>query len=246
MRRSGLFAAACLALALAAAGARAVVPSAEKVSDELARTNKAAHRAEPLIFDVSLSIGDSEPLATGVLATHPTGLARLELRSKRGFVERHLLQGSEYSASRDGSLLNHPRPFLPPLFLLQASDGATLRAALASFGVAASQVALGLADEKDCYVLGGRLPPAQGRPEGRLPSVWIDMDTFQVVRIDGRDGVRFRFGPSRAFDGIQAPSWIAIESPGQTPARLEVERVAPANAPAAAFGQAWLSDDDAP
>lgn len=240
MRRA-LLVAAAVALALATSTAFAVIPMASKVSDELARQNKAARRAEPLIFDVSLSIGDSEPLATGVLATHPTGLARLELRSKRGFVERHLLQGSEYSASRDGSELDSPRPFLPPLFLLQASEGATLRAALGSFGVASSELVLGLADDKDCYVLGGRVPPTRGRGEGRLPSVWIDMDTYQVVRVDGRDGVRFRFGPLQVFDGIQAPAWIAIESPGQTPARLEIVRVAPANAPAAAFSREWLT-----
>ena len=54
----------------------------------------------------------------------------------RFFVERHLLQGNEYSASRDGKLIVSPRPFLPPLFLLQAKSGASLRAALSSFGVA--------------------------------------------------------------------------------------------------------------
>lgn len=234
-----------LALFLAAlAGAPvawAVIPSAQKISNEMARTNRAAHRSEPLIFDVTLRIGDSEPLATGVLATHPTGLARLELSSNRGFTERHLLQGSEYAASRDGRLLLDPRPFLPPLFLLQAGSGAALRAALASFGISAGEVALGLADDRDCYVLGGRVPNSDDGEERRLPSLWLDMDTFQVVRIDRRDGVRFRFGPANAFDGIEVPAWIAIEAPGQTPARLDVVAVAPASAPAAAFGRDWLT-----
>ncbi|MBW2268909.1 MAG: hypothetical protein JRH16_10040 [Deltaproteobacteria bacterium] len=232
----------CIVLAglLSASGAQAVIPAANKVSDELARTNRAAKRAEPLIFDVKLHIGDGAPLADGVLATHPTGLARLELRSHRGFVERHLLQGNEYSASRDGSLLSSPRPFLPPLFLLQATSGATLRAALSSFGVATSEIVLGTADDRDCYVLGGRLPYGTEQAGQGLPSVWIDMDSFQLVRVDRRDGVSFRFGPLQVFEGIQAPSWISIEVPGQLPARLEVERVAPANAPAAAFGHDWL------
>ena len=225
---------------LLASGAQAVIPKAEKVSDELARMNRVAKRAGPLIFDVKLSIGDGEPLADGVLATHPTGLARLELRSHRGFVERHLLQGNEYSASRDGSLLSSPRPFLPPLFLLQATSGATLRAALSSFGVATSEIALGLADDKDCYVLGGRLPHGTRPGAQQLPSVWIDMDSFQLVRVDRRDGVSFRFGPTQVFGGIQAPSWISIEVPGQPPARLQVVGVAPANAQAAAFGRDWL------
>jgi hypothetical protein len=72
------------------------------------------------------------------------------------------------------------------------------------------------------------------------------METFDVVRIDRRDGVRFGFGPTREFeDGIRAPRWIAIEAPGQPMARLEVLRVAPANAPAAAFGDDWLEQRQA-
>jgi len=229
-----------LAALVGAPVAWGVIPSARKISNELARTNRAAHRSKPLIFDVTLRIGASEPLATGVLATHPTGLARLELSSNQGFTERHLLQGSAYAASRDGRVLLDPRPFLPPLFLLQAGSGAALRAALASFGISAGEVALGLADDRDCYVLGGRVPSTEGGEERRLPSLWIDMETFQVVRIDRRDGVRFRFGPAQTFDGIAVPAWISIEAPGQTAARLDVVAVAPANAPAAAFGQDWL------
>ena len=229
-----------LVLGLLAVPAAAVIPNAQKIADAVAKTNRREGRSGPLLFDVTLRIGDSPPLATGVLATHPTGLARLELRSNQGFVERHLLQGSEYRASRDGQLLRSPRPFLPPLFLLQALSGAALRAALSSFGVSAGEVVLGLADDRDCYVLGGRLPRAMAGEERRLPSLWIDMETYGVVRIDRQDGVRFRFGPPGSFDGIRAPSWIAIEVPGQRPARLDVVRVAPANAPAAAFGIDWL------
>lgn len=235
MRRWAVLAAAC-ALALGVGTAVAAIPGAERVSDELARVNRASQRAEPLIFEVALRIGEGAPLATGVLATHPTGLARLELTSERGFVERHLLQGNAYSASRDGALLDAPRPFLPPLFLLQASNGASLRAALSSFGVATHTVALGLSNDRDCYVVGGRIP---GAPS--LPSVWIAMDDFQVVRVDRGDGVRFRFGPAKVWSGIQAPAWISIEVPGQSPARLEVTGVTRANAPAAAFSADWLT-----
>jgi len=175
-----------------------------------------------------------------VLATHPTGLARLELRSNQGFVERHLLQGSAYSASRDGKLLRSPRPFLPPIFLMQSTSGAALRAALSSFGVSGGEVVLGLAEDRDCYVLGGRLPRGADGEERRLPSMWIDIDSFEVVRVDRQDGVRFRFGPSTDFEGVRVPSWITVESPDQDPVRLDVDRVARANAPAAAFGQDWL------
>lgn len=222
--------------------AAAVVPNAQKIADAVATTNKADHRTGPLLFDVSLSIGDRPPVASGVLASHPTGLARLELRSGSGFVERHLLQGSEHTASRDGDLLDHPHPFLPPVFFLQAQSGAALRAALASFGVPSGEVMLGIADDRDAYVLGGRLPPGPDGRERRLPSLWVDMDSYEVVRIDGRDGVRFRFGPIRMFDGIRAPAWISIEAPEEAPARLDILRVAPADAPAAAFRSDWLLD----
>ena len=122
----------------------------------------------------------------------------------------------------------------------QASSGAALRAALASFGVSADEVVLGLADGHDCYVLGGRLPVSAEADDRRLPSVWVDMQTFEVVQIDRPDGVRYRFGPTGTFDQIQVPSWIVIEAPGQEPARLEVVRAAKADAPAAAFGTDWL------
>jgi hypothetical protein len=229
-----------LAVALAAAPAGAVIPNAQKVADAVAETNRAQKRSDPLLLDVTLRIGDSQPLATGVLAAHPTGLARLELHSHQGFVERHLLQGSEYSASRDGEMLRSPRPFLPPLFLLQAASGAALRAALSSYGISAGEVVLGLADDRDCYVLGGRLPRSSDGDERRLPSLWIDMDSFEVVRVDRQDGVRFRFGPPGDFEGVRVPTWIAIEVPGQPPARLEVGRAATAEAPAAVFSTEWL------
>ncbi len=230
-----------LCCGLLAAPAAAVVPSSQKVANRVAKTNRSAGRADPLLLDVTLRIGDSPPLASGVLATHPTGLARLELRSNQGFVERHLLQGSEYTASRDGELLRSPRPFLPPVFLLQASSGAALRAALSSFGVSAGEVVLGLADDHDCYVLGGRLPVTSEEEERRrLPSVWVDSDDFGVVRIDRRDGVRYRFGPPGKFEKVQVPSWITIDAPGQETVRIDVVRAVPADAPAAAFGTDWL------
>ena len=227
-------------LVLLAPAAFAVIPNAQKIAEALTLTNRKAGRGDPILLDVTLRIGDSGPLASGVLASHPTGLARLELRSSQGFVERHLLQGSEYSASRDGKLLRSPRPFLPPIFLMQSTSGAALRAALASFGVSGGEVVLGLAEDRDCYVLGGRLPRSPDGEERRLPSMWIDMDSFDVVRVDRQDGVRFRFGPPAEFDGIRVPGWITVEVPDQDLVRLDVERASRANAPAAAFGRDWL------
>ena len=123
---------AAVALCIGVTSASAAVPSAEKIADAVAETNRLSGRSVPILLEVTLRIGDGEPVATGVLASHPTGLARLELRSRHGFVERHLLQGNAYTASRDGQLLDPPHPFLPPTFFLQAESGAAFRAALAS------------------------------------------------------------------------------------------------------------------
>jgi hypothetical protein len=222
--------------------APAAIPGAEKIAEAVAETNRVSGRAEPLWVDVKLRIGDGPPVASGVLASHPTGLARLELKSQRGFVERHLLQGDAYKASRDGRLLDgDERPFLPPLFLLQASSGAALRAALGSDGVAVEEAVLGRVEERDCYVLGGRLPLGRSGRAPSLPALWVDLRSYEVVRIDRADGVRFRLGPYHSFGGIRAPRWIQIEAPDQPLARLEIERVVPANAPAAAFGIDWLT-----
>jgi hypothetical protein len=241
-----LLALAALAFALPAARSGAAIPSAQRIADAVAVANRAAGRSGPLWIDVALRIGEGEPLAQGVLSTHPTGLARLELRSTRGFVERHLVQGSEYGASRDGQLLEQPRPFLPPVFLLQAVSGAALQAALASFGMAADQAELGLVDEHDCYVLGGRAVRGPDGAQPTLPSLWVDIQSFDVVRIDRGDGVRFRFGPSENFGGVRLPRWISIEAPGQTPARLEILKATPANAPAASFSTDWLVSPPGP
>jgi hypothetical protein len=230
-----------LAVGTWSAPARAVIPTAAKIAAAVAEANRSAGRSEPVLLDVTLTIGDGPPRATGVLATHPTGLARLELHSHLGFVERHLLQGNARSASRDGVMLEDPHHFLPPVFLLQARSGAALSAALSSFGIAADETVLGRVGDFDCYVFGGRLPRSLERQERRLPSMWVDLESYEVVRIDGPDGVRYRFGPSQDFEGIRVPRWIAIDAPGEPSARLDIVRAAPANAPAAAFGLDWLT-----
>ncbi len=239
IRRIAVLAAAASLVCLGSA-AHAATPSADKLAGAVAEANRKAGRAKPLLLDVSLRIGDEPATASGTLATHPTGLARLELRGSDG-IERHLLQGNRYAASRDGGILADPRPLLPPLFLLQEDTGTALRAALASFGVAASETGLGLADDRDCYVIGGRRPPVAGAIAPSVPLFWVEMGTFEVVAIDRADGVRYRFGPSGKFGGVVMPRWIEVLVPGAPPARLEIQRVAKANAPAAAFGHEWLS-----
>jgi len=234
-----------LAGALMGIAVHAAIPSAPKIAEAVAEANQMSARAEPLLIDVAIRIGDGEPVAQGKLATHPTGLARLELRSQAGFVERHLLQGDEYQASRDGVPLSNPHPFLPPVFLLQSTSGAALTAALASFGVAEQEVVLGRLGDHDCYVFGGRLP---GRPdeERLLPSFWVDVESYDALRIVRADGVEYRLGPVSVYEGIRLPRWIDILAPGPFRARMEILRVAPANAPAAVFQQEWLVTPPSP
>ena len=225
--------------------AAAAIPTAPKIAEAVAEANQMSARAEPLLIDVALRIGAGEPAALGKLATHPTGLARLELRSAAEFVERHLLQGDDYRASRDGRLLKKFHPFLPPVFLLQATSGAALAAALESFGVSEQEVVLGRMGDHDCYVFGGRLP---GPPDAErlLPSLWVDIESYDPLRIVRADGVEYRLGPVSVYDGIRLPRWIEIATPEGFRARLEVQRAAPANAPAAAFQVDWLVTPDAP
>lgn len=225
-----------------AVAAQAVVPPTPKVARAVADANRTARRSKPLLLKVALTIGAGQPTAaTGTLASHPTGLARLELRSKRGFVERHLLQGTAHTASRDGRLIDDPRQFLPPVFFLQVRSGEALIAALESFGIASDDGVLGRVGDYDCFVFGGRLPRAEEERGRRLPSLWVDLESFDVIRIDGPDGARFRFGPAQDFSGIRVPRWIEIEARGRETARLDILEASVANAPAAAFNRAWLT-----
>jgi hypothetical protein len=225
---------------LLALAAQAAIPSAEKIAGAVAGTNDDAGRSGPLLLGVVLRISGGGASAEGELATHPTGLARLELRSPQGFVERHLLVGDEYGASRDGERLASPHPFLPPIFLLQATSGAALEAALASFGVARGQVVLGPLGDHDCYVFGGRWPAEAPGAETLLPSLWVDVVSYEPLRIVRSDGTEYRLGPTEVIDGIRLPAWIDIDS-GSLRARLEIESAARAAAPAAAFAPDWLS-----
>jgi len=229
------------AAAFAAVAASAAIPTPEKVTGAVASANAAAGRAVPLLLHVRLRIDGGAPSAEGELAVHPSGLARLELRNRWGFVERHLLQGSSYQASRDGELLSDPHPFLPPLFLLQATSGDALAAALASYGIAEQQVALGRMGTHDCYVIGGRLVGRASGEEPLLPSMWVDMVTFEPLRVVRADGVEYRFGPNTVFSGIRVPSWVDIQSGQGLRARLEIVDAARADAPAALFQADWLT-----
>jgi hypothetical protein len=234
-------AAALCAAVLVAASATAAIPQPNKIARAVAEANATSGRSSPLLLAVKLRVDGAAPSAEGELAVHPSGLARLELRNTwGGFVERHLLQSSNYQASRNGELLSDPHPFLPPVFLLLASSGDALEAALATFGVDGRQVVLGKMGAHDCYVFGGRAigPGEDQRP---LPSLWVDVASLEPLRIVRQDGVEYRFGPVVAFGAIRVPSYIDVIAPDGLRARLEVTRATRAEAPAALFQPSWLT-----
>jgi len=109
------------ALCIAGAPARSAIPSAEKIADAVAETNRLSGRSAPLLLEVTLRIGDGEPVATGVLASHPTGLARLELAQALALEPRLLLLDSPL-----GRLPLEDRPGVAALIAGIRASGATV------------------------------------------------------------------------------------------------------------------------
>lgn len=171
--------------AVAPAASSAFVPAPDRVADAVASTNRADGRQESLRLELSMSIGDRTDVGTGDLVTHPSGLARLELRGAGGLVERHLLRGTERLATRNGERIGDARFFLPPVFLLQSQSGAALQAALESFGVAASVIGLAPCGDDDCYVLGD---PARAVPRPPYPPIRGIESYAEVEEVSGADG----------------------------------------------------------
>jgi hypothetical protein len=149
----------CYALATAlvlglVSSAFAFVPAANRTLKAIAKTNRASGRTKAIQLELTMRIGDREPVATGELISHPSGLARLELRGYRGRTDRYLLSGSELLAAKDGQRLDRPQPMLQPFFLLQPASETTLRAALETFGVETEWIGLAPCGEQDCFVIG--------------------------------------------------------------------------------------------
>ena len=237
-----------LLLAAGAAGhAAAFVPAAGKITAQVAQGNRKAGRNHSLVLSVALRGADDRTLAQGELLTDPRGVARLEL-SGGGNLERHLLRGGQRQAARAGSLLSQPAPWLPPVFLLQASSGDRLLSGLVSLGGRPEEVVLGRIGDTLCWVLGGRdLPPPAnesaamvGSP-GPKAALWVEREGFRMVRIDLLDGTRYELGPERSFDGIVLPEWVRIERPGVPATRLEILAARRGRFElAVTFGDDWL------
>ncbi len=212
-----------LGLLVLAQAAHSYIPGSSRIVSAIADANRAARRHVALRYTLSLLIED-EPVASGELISHPSGMARLELRTTGGLVERHLLLGSDHSAARNGAVLVRPRAFLPPLFLMQADSSATLNAALDAFGVARNLVGLRPCGDGDCYVVGDPeisipAPGEERSPDGAaepLPVVEVieEIEVVEEVGTAGDEGDRtvtmleVEVAPMRTHANI----WVDSES----------------------------------
>jgi hypothetical protein len=256
-------------LLLGALPAAAVVPAADRIAKATATANSASSRDQALQLDLTLRVADREPIGTGQLVTHPSGLARLELRDAAGRIERHLRVVTEHSASRNGEELETPRDFLPPLSFLQVDSADTLQQALTDYGLDASAAALAPCGKSICFVIGDprRVPPPPpepeetgadnrkkdatapalpafdfdaGSPDRVHPSLWVDSRSFEIVRMEGVGGARVDFGQAVDFDGVRFPGSITIHEPEREPVRFDILGITVVNAPAASFRRNWL------
>jgi hypothetical protein len=139
---------------LSAPQALAVIPNADRTMKAIAQVNRAAGRTKAIQLELTMRVGDQPAVAVGELISHPSGLARLELRGFNGRVDRYLLSGTELLATKDGQPLDHPQPMLQPYFLLQPDSETTLRAALETFGIRSEWIGLATCGDQDCFVLG--------------------------------------------------------------------------------------------
>ena len=173
MRRWGWLLCGLTSLLVLALPARSFIPQAERVEKATAEANKTSGRAQALQLELTLRVAERDPIGTGVLVSHPTGLARLELRDAQGRIERHLLLGTEHSASRDGTEIESPRAFLPPVFLLQGDSTLALRSAMTSFGLDVEAIGLAPCGKKVCYIVGdpARVPPPPPLSEEELEAL---------------------------------------------------------------------------
>jgi len=213
---------------LGAGGAQAAVPKPERALAAVAQANLTSGRTQAIQLDLVMRIGDREAIATGQLVSHPSGLARLELRGSGGRVDRYLLSGSELLAAKDGEALDDPQPILQPIFLLQPSSQETLRVALESFGVDSRWIGIAPCGELDCYVFGD---PALAAPvvhrlpaSGLDPAAAPDAESLDATAAADASGLAIQRGGSLAIEAPRdsnepvARLWVDTES-------LQIQRI---------------------
>jgi hypothetical protein len=161
-----------------AATASAFIPQVDRTMKEIAKVNRVSGRSKAIQLELTMQVGDAAPIASALLISHPSGLARLEIQGYRGRVDRYLLTGAELLGAKDGRRMDRPQPMLQPFFLLQPSSEATLRAALETFGIDSQWIGLAPCGEQDCFVIGDpRL--AAPLPQPPSPAMTDDGDVLE-------------------------------------------------------------------
>ena len=86
----------CLGLA---ATASAFIPQVDRTMKEIARVNRVSGRSKAIQLELTMQVGDAAPIASALLISHPSGLARLEIQGYRRRVDRQFLPGAELLGS---------------------------------------------------------------------------------------------------------------------------------------------------
>jgi hypothetical protein len=213
------------ALVVVASRASAWIPEPERAWTAIASSNAASGRGSPLEFPVALIGADGNVAATGRLRAAEGGAARLELTLADGIAEVHERRGADYRVTRSGRPVERAPRLLPPLDLLQATTAMGVAEALRAIGGNPAQVDLGIEAAHDCWVLGGRDPGAF--EANTRPSLWVDQETQQPVRIDDANGAQYRFGDSAARPGgVRFPSRIDVQQTGWPIWRIQIQGAA--------------------
>jgi len=228
--RSGSLTRAALVAALLAPplAASAWIPEPERAWTAVAQTNGSSGRNGPLAFPVALVGSDGAIAATGRLSLEPGGRARLELARADGSTEVHERTGAEYRVLRNGRPADPAPELVPPLAVLQATDPAAVADALRAMGANPAVVDLGMDGTHDCWVLGGRDPGSFAA--STRPSLWVDQESQQPVRIDAASGTQYRFGEVASREGARFPSRIDVLASGWPAWRIEIRNTAAAPA----------------
>lgn len=213
-----------LAVALARS-ASAWIPEPERAWSTLAQSNSQSARTRPIDFAVALVDSSGTVAATGRLRAEPGGHALLELTLADGGTEVHERRALEYRVTRNGQRVDKVPRLLPPLGLLQAGNGTAVADALRDLAGDPARVDLGIEGRYDCWVLGGRDPG--DFQMNKRPSIWVDQETQQPVRIDDAAGVRYRLLDLAPKDGVRFPSRIEVNADGWPIWRIDVATPAP-------------------
>jgi hypothetical protein len=208
--------------------AAAWIPEPERAWSTLATSNGQSARTRSLDFAVALVDATGAVAATGRLRAEPGGHARLDLALADGGEEVHERRGVEYRVTRNGQVVAKAPRLLPPLGMLQAAKGLDVAAALRDIAGDPARVDLGMEGRYDCWVLGGR-DPGDFQMNTR-PSIWVDQETQQPVRIDDAAGVRYRLLDLAPKGGVRFPSRIEVHADGWPIWRIDVATPAPAEA----------------